>query len=309
MSVAKPALVVLAAGMGSRYGGLKQIDSVGPSGETLLDYSIFDAVRGGFAKVVFVIREDIEAAFIDSVGANYEGRDELTVRYAFQELDDVPEGLGVPAGREKPWGTGHATLAARDQIDEPFAVINADDFYGARAFELLGAHLIEVAGAGDAAAGDYSMVGFVLRDTLSDHGPVVRGVCEQRDGYLWHIDELRNITRHGDGAVYPGDGGEDRHLTGDETVSMNFWGFTPAIFAHLESGLSGFLVENLDDPGSEFLLPDLVDNLISTGAARVRILPDGGPWFGVTYREDSKGVSRSIRSLIDAGDYPERLWG
>ncbi len=308
MSATKPALIVLAAGMGSRYGGLKQIDPVGPSGETLLDYSIFDAVRAGFAKVVFVIRKDIETAFIDSVGARYDSRDDIAVRYAFQELDDLPDGFVVPEGREKPWGTGHAALVARDQIDEPFAVINADDFYGARAFELLGAHLSEVAGAVDAAVGDCSMVGYVLRDTLSDHGPVVRGVCEQRDGYLQHIDEVRNITRHGDGAMYPGDGGQDCHLTGDETVSMNFWGFTPAIFAHLEAGLSGFLADNLDDPGSEFLLPDLVDKLISAGSARVPILAGGGPWFGVTYREDSEGVSRSIRSLVDAGEYPERLW-
>lgn len=298
----KPALMVLAAGMGSRYGGLKQIDPVGPSGESLLDYSIFDALRAGFGRVVFVIRRDIEEAFVERVGAKYAGREGLDVRYAFQELDDLPGGIAVPPGREKPWGTGHATLAARDHIEGPFAVINADDFYGARAYELL---------AADFASGtdDYSMVGFVLRDTLSDHGPVVRGVCTQRGGYLEKISEIHEIRRAAGGATYPGDSGEPQGLNGEEVVSMNFWGFAPSIFAHLDAGLAKFLEHGVDDPKSEFLLPDLVDRLIGREAVRVRVIEGGGPWFGITYREDREGVERSIRALIEAGDYPENLWG
>jgi UTP-glucose-1-phosphate uridylyltransferase len=300
--VGKPALVVLAAGMGSRYGGLKQIDPVGPCGETLLDYSIFDAVRAGFGKVVFVIRRDIEDDFVDCVGARYEELGGLTVGYAFQELDDLPRGFDLPENREKPWGTGHATLAARQHLDGPFAVVNADDFYGRRAYEMLGEHL-------RAGHDDYAMVGFVLRETLSDHGTVTRGVCRTSGGFLEQIVELCEIARQPQGATYPGDGGEPGRLTGTETVSMNLWGFTPSIFPHLEAGLFEFLEARIGDPGGEFLLPDLIDRLIAEGAARVRVLEGGGPWFGVTYREDREGVARSIRELIDAGEYPEKLWG
>jgi NDP-sugar pyrophosphorylase family protein len=297
-----PALVVLAAGMGSRYGGLKQIDPVGPSGETLLDYSIFDAVRAGFEKVVFVIRRDIEDDFVDRVGARYEELDGLTVGYAFQELDDLPRGFDLPENREKPWGTGHATLAARQHLGGPFAVVNADDFYGRRAYAMLGEHL-------RSGHDDYAMVGFVLRETLSEHGTVTRGVCRTSGGFLEQIVELSEIARQQQGATYPGDGDEPGRLTGTETVSMNLWGFTPSIFPHLEAGLVEFLESRIGDPVSEFLLPDLIDRLIAEGAARVRVLEGGGPWFGVTYREDREGVARSIREQIDAGEYPEKLWG
>lgn len=302
MNDAKPTLVVLAAGMGSRYGGLKQIDPVGPHGATLLDYSIFDAVRAGFGDVIFVIRRDIEEAFVESVGAKYAAVDRFEVRYAYQELDDLPEGFVVPDGREKPWGTAHATLSARALIDRPFAVINADDFYGRRAYELLADHL-------RAGGDDYAMVGFVLRDTLSPHGSVTRGVCRTDGDYLRTIDEVHSIEQRGDGAAYPGDGGEERRLRGDETVSMNFWGFPAAILEPLERRLVGFLRDHIDEPKAEYLLPDVVDELVRAGDARVRVLPGGGPWFGVTYQDDREGVMRSIRALINAGEYPERLWG
>jgi hypothetical protein len=302
MTTPQPTLIVLAAGMGSRYGGLKQIDPVGPAGASLLDYSIFDAVRAGFAEVIFVIRHDIEDAFVESVGAKYEGVDGVAVRYAFQELDDLPDGLVVPDRREKPWGTGHATLAARQLIVGPFAVINADDFYGKRAFEMLGAHL---QGPSDECA----MVGFVLRDTLSRHGSVTRGVCRTEGGFLRTIEEISGIARHERGATYPDAAGEPRSLSGDETVSMNLWGFSASIIPHLEAGFVEFLDAHLDDPEAEYLLPDVVDRLIARGHARARVLPGGGPWFGVTYKEDRDGVMRNIRGLIDAGVYPERLWG
>jgi hypothetical protein len=300
-AAAKPTLVVLAAGMGSRYGGLKQIEPVGPEGATLLDYSIFDAVRAGFNKVIFVIRRDIEKDFIEGVGSKYDDVDGVSVSYAFQALDDLPPGFVLPAQRQKPWGTAHATLAARAIIEGPFAVINADDFYGQRAFKMLGAHLLEP-------SDEHAMVGFVLRDTLSTHGSVTRGLCRTEDGYLRAIEEISGLAHSGEGATYPDGGGETRELSGDETVSMNFWGFPGGIIPHLEAGLVAFLDANIDDPKAEFLLPDVVDGLIAAGQARVRVLPGGGPWFGVTYQEDRAGVMRSIRELIDAGVYPERLW-
>ena len=298
----KPTLVVLAAGMGSRYGGLKQIDPVGPGGETLLDYSIFDAVRAGFGEVIFVIRRDIEAPFVDAVGAKYVDIGDVSVRYAFQELDDLPDGFDLPAGREKPWGTAHATLAARHLIGGPFAVINADDFYGARAYEMLAAQL-------SSPSDDYAMVGFVLRETLSAHGSVTRGVCRTNGDFLDKIFELSNIAPDGDGATYPDESGVPTVLSGETTVSMNFWGFPATIVARLEEGLRRFLTENLEDAKAEYLLPDVVDGLVGEGRARVRILPGGGPWFGVTYHEDRAGVMQSIRELVDKGVYPERLWG
>lgn len=302
MSELRPTLVVLAAGMGSRYGGLKQIDAVGPHDATLLDYSIFDAVRAGFGDVIFVIRRDIEDEFVDRVGAKYDAIDHFEVRYAFQEIDDLPDGYDVPDGREKPWGTAHATLAARDLIDGPFAVVNADDFYGRRAYRQLADHLSR-------GAEEYAMVGFVLRDTLSPHGAVTRGVCRTADDCLQAIEEISGVARHDEGAVYPGPDGEQRTLSGSETVSMNFWGFPASVLEHLESGLVEFLDEHGDDSKAEYLLPDCVGELVAAGAARVRVLPGGGPWFGVTYQEDRPTVQQSIRKLIDAGEYPERLWG
>ena len=302
MTSPKPILVVLAAGMGSRYGGLKQIDPVGPAGETLLDYAIFDAVRAGFGEVIFVIRRDIEEAFVNGVGAKYVDIDGVSVRYAFQELDDLPDGFHLPTGRQKPWGTAHAVLAACDLVHGPFAVINADDFYGAHAFAMLSEQL-------SAPSDDYAMVGFVLRETLSAHGSVTRGLCRTAGNFLAKIVEISNIEPDGNGATYPSGSGGGCRLSGDETVSMNFWGFPGTIVSRLEEGLIQFLQQNLEDLNSEYLLPDVVDRLIVDGDVRVRVLRGGGPWFGVTYQQDRETVIRNIRELIDGGAYPERLWG
>ena len=302
MTSPKPILVVLAAGMGSRYGGLKQIDPVGPAGETLLDYAIFDAVLAGFGEVIFVIRRDIEEAFVNGVGAKYVDIDGVSVRYAFQELDDLPDGFHLPTGRQKPWGTAHAVLAACDLVHGPFAVINADDFYGAHAFAMLSEQL-------SAPSDDYAMVGFVLRETLSAHGSVTRGLCRTAGNCLAKIVEISNIEPDGNGATYPSGSGGVCRLSGDETVSMNFWGFPGTIMSRLEQGLIQFLQQNLEDLNSEYLLPDVVDRLIVDGDVRVRVLRGGGPWFGVTYQQDRETVMRNIRELIDGGAYPERLWG
>ena len=302
MTSPKPILVVLAAGMGSRYGGLKQIDPVGPAGETLLDYAIFDAVLAGFGEVIFVIRRDIEEAFVNDVGAKYADINGVSVRYAFQELDDLPDGFHLPTGRQKPWGTAHAVLAACDLVHGPFAVINADDFYGAHAFAMLSEQL-------SAPSDDYAMVGFVLRETLSAHGSVTRGLCRTAGNFLAKIVEISNIEPDGNGATYPGGSGGVCRLSGDETVSMNFWGFSETIVSRLEEGLIQFLQQNLEDLNSEYLLPDVVDRLIVDGDVRVRVLRGGGPWFGVTYQQDRETVIRNIRELIDGGAYPERLWG
>jgi|TARA_B100000678_G_C18213066_1_gene504202 hypothetical protein len=288
--------------MGSRYGGLKQIDPVGPAGETLLDYAIFDAVLAGFGEVIFVIRRDIEEAFVNGVGAKYVDIDGVSVRYAFQELDDLPDGFHLPTGRQKPWGTAHAVLAACDLVHGPFAVINADDFYGAHAFAMLSEQL-------SAPSDDYAMVGFVLRETLSAHGSVTRGLCRTAGNFLAKIVEISNIEPDGNGATYPSGSGGVCRLSGDETVSMNFWGFSETIVSRLEEGLIQFLQQNLEDLNSEYLLPDVVDRLIVDGDVRVRVLRGGGPWFGVTYQQDRETVIRNIRELIDGGAYPERLWG
>jgi hypothetical protein len=295
----KPTLLVLAAGMGSRYGGLKQIDPVGPGGETIIDYSIHDAMRAGFGKLVFVIRRDIEAAFRETIGARFEKR--LPVEYVFQELDKLPAGFTVPPGRTKPWGTTHAILMAEDVIREPFAAINADDFYGASAFRVLAEHL-------QSGSPDYCMVGFILRKTLSEFGSVARGVCRTTpDGLLQGVTELTKIEPDGAGAKYTGADGSVQRLTGDETVSMNMWGFTPGIFPQLREQLIAFLRQQGNDLKSECYIPTVVNSLVAAGQARCRVLRSADSWFGVTYREDRPRVVESVRALIARGDYPERL--
>jgi NDP-sugar pyrophosphorylase family protein len=294
----KPTLVILAAGMGSRYGGLKQIDPVGPAGETIMDYSIHDAARSGFGKVVFVIRRGFAEVFKRDVGARAERR--LAVDYAYQELADVPAWFTVPAEREKPWGTAHAILAARPLVNEPFAAINADDFYGREGFELMARHLA-------APGSDFAMVGYVLRTTLSDHGSVARGVCAVAAGdYLDTVVEHLRIERSGDAAVDRRIDG-DVPLTGDEIVSMNFWGFTPALFEHLQAGFEEFLRAQGGRTKSEFLIPYVVDRLIEEHKARVKVLRSTGAWFGVTYPEDKPRVMENIRALIAQGLYPASL--
>jgi dTDP-glucose pyrophosphorylase len=290
----KPTLVILAAGMGSRYGGLKQIDPVGPGGQTIMDYSIYDAARAGFGKVVFVIRRGFADVFRREVGARAERR--LPVEYAYQELTDLPDWFALPAGREKPWGTGHAILAARGLVAEPFAAINADDFYGREGFETLARHL--------ASATDFAMVGYLLRATLSDHGSVARGVCAiDAEGYLETVVEHLKLERRGDAAVDRRSDG-DVPLTGDEIVSMNFWGFTPALFEHLQTGFEEFLRSHGPEGRSEFLIPSVVDRLIRERKARVKVLRSSGAWFGVTYPEDKPRVMENIRALIAQGLYP-----
>lgn len=297
----QPTLLVMAAGMGSRYGGLKQLDPVGPSGETIIDYSIYDAMRAGFGKLVFVIRKDIEGPFKETVGARFERR--IPVEYVFQELEKIPAPFRVPEGRTKPWGTTQAVLMAADVIREPFAVINADDFYGAESYRVLAQHL-------KSGSEDYSMVGFVLRNTLSDFGSVARGVCRvSATGYLEKIEELTKIERDGAGAKNTAPDGTVRKLSGDEPVSMNYWGFTPRIFAQLKYVFQGFLERSGSDLKAESYVPMAVGELIAKGEARVKVLRSSDPWFGVTYREDRPRVVESIRRLIDAGAYPSSLWG
>jgi NDP-sugar pyrophosphorylase family protein len=297
----KPSLLVLAAGMGHRYGGLKQIDPVGPAGQTIIDYSIYDALRAGFAKLVFVIRRDLEESFRELVGQRFERR--LPVHYVFQELDDLPPGFTPPPNRVKPWGTTHALLAGQSAIQEPFVAINADDFYGAESFRLLAEHL-------SSGGADYAMAGFTLRRTLSEFGAVARGVCEvSPDGYLKSIVELTRIEREGDGAKNTDAAGRVRPLTGEEVVSMNCWGFTPAIFPALRAQFAAFLKQSGQDEKAECYVPSAVNDLVVSGNARVRVLRTGAPWFGVTYRQDRPRVVESIRQLVARGDYPERLWG
>jgi UTP-glucose-1-phosphate uridylyltransferase len=286
-------LVVLAAGMGSRYGGLKQIDPVGPGGETVLDYAVFDALRAGFTRVVFVIRRDFEALFRENIGGRYAGR--ATVDYVFQALDALPAGFAVPAGREKPWGTGHAVWCAREAIAGDFAVINADDFYGADSFKRLGQFL------GRARGGAFAMVGFRLANTLSEHGTVARGVCSaDESGMLRTVVERTGID--------PKDVGPGLTYSGEEIVSLNCWGFTPALFAGLDRQFREFLTRRINEPKAEFYLPAAVSAMIERGEATVRVLPTESSWFGVTYREDKPRVQAAIAALVQAGRYPGRLW-
>jgi NDP-sugar pyrophosphorylase family protein len=288
-----PTLLVLAAGMGSRYGGLKQMDAVGPSGETVLDYGVHDAICAGFGRVVFVIRRDFEGAFRASVIAKYEKR--IQVDLVFQSTDDLPAGFKVPADRVKPLGTGHAVWCARNAVNGPFAVINADDFYGASSYAKLAGFL---SGAGPRR---FAIVGFHLANTLSESGSVSRGICEERGGKLASITEVRSITRN--------DVGAGRRFTGRELVSMNLWGFTPEVFAGLEAGLVDFLKGLSSAPGAEFYLPAAVSSMIGSGAATVDVIESDSAWFGITYREDKPLVEQAVAELVRTGAYPARLFG
>ena len=299
----KPTLLILAAGMGSRYGGLKQIDPMGPSGETILDYSVFDAARAGFGKVVFVIRPDFEHDFRERVMSRFAGR--IATDCVFQTIDMLPAGFAVPEGRTKPWGTTHAVLCAREAVHEPFAMINADDFYGRDSFAVLGSRLASLAVESTA----YCMVGFTLENTLSEHGTVARGVCRTDDrGFLTDIRELLQVRRTADGAEDTG-GGSPVRLTGKEPVSMNMWGFTPRVFAQLEASFRAFLEAHGGELKSECYIPMTVGELVKAGAATCEVLRTTSSWFGATYAEDKPVVQRSIKALVDAGDYPARLWG
>lgn len=293
-----PTLLVLAAGMGSRYGGLKQLDPVGPSGETILDYAVFDAIRAGFGRVVFVIRRDFEADFRSKVAAKYAGL--IPVDFVFQAIDALPEGFRPPAGREKPWGTGHAVWCAREALDGPFAVVGADDFFSRDAFVRLSGFLGALP-AHSAGVAPFCMVGYRLARTLSEHGSVSRGICETgADGMLVGITERTAI----DPSQLGGEGG----LSPDQIVSMNCFGFTPALFASLDAQLRAFLVERGGELKSEFYLPSAVSTMIAQGEATVKVIPTTGEWFGVTNRDDRPKVVAALDALVRAGEYPARLF-
>ncbi|MBE6291037.1 MAG: nucleotidyltransferase [Bacteroidales bacterium] len=300
----KPTLFVLAAGMGSRYGGLKQLDGLGPNGETIMDYSIFDAIRAGFGKIVFVIRRDFEQDFRDKVLSKYEGH--IPTELVFQAIDDLPEGFVCPADRVKPWGTNHAVLMGKNVINEPFCVINADDFYGRDAFAVMGKWLSELP---EGAKNDYSMVGFRVCNTLSENGSVARGVCgKDEQGNLTTVVERTEIMRI-DGVVSYKD--EEANWVGIEEntpVSMNMWGFTPDYFAYSEDFFKEFLKNNIDKPKAEFFIPLMVDKLISEGTATVKVLDTNAKWFGVTYAADRQATVDKIQELVNAGDYPNKLF-
>lgn len=289
-------LVVLAAGMGSRFGGVKQLDPVGPSGETVMDYAVYDAVRAGIERVVFVIRRELEEAFHAQIGSRYAGS--VPVAYAFQELDALPGGRAVPQGRTKPWGTGQAVLAAADVVTGPFIVINADDFYGRRAYEGLAGLL-----ASSTTPGSYAMVAFPLVNTLSEHGSVSRGVCDVVDGRLRSVVEHTGLTPDGDGVVDV----SGARFSGHELVSMNFWGLQPDVFGRLEEQFSEFLDTRGDGPTSELYLPAVIDRLVAEGSATVDVLTSPDQWFGMTYAADRDAVAARLADLVAAGEYPSPL--
>ncbi|MDR1356153.1 MAG: nucleotidyltransferase [Tannerellaceae bacterium] len=299
----KPALFVLAAGMGSRYGGLKQLDGLGPNGETIMDYSIYDALRSGFGKLVFVIRRYFEEDFRDKVASKYAGY--VPVEIVFQEPGDLPEGFTVPEGREKPWGTNHAVMMGRKAIAEPFAVINADDFYGRHSFAVLGKQLSAMEGWQN----NYCMVGYRIGNTLSESGHVARGVCEAgADNYLTGVVERTSVERIDGEIGFTGDDGRRVVLSDDTPVSMNMWGFTPDYFKYSEEYFVEFLKANAGDLKSEYFIPLAVNELITRGRARVKVLDTTSKWFGVTYSADRQGVVDKIKALVDAGEYPAKLF-
>ncbi len=298
----KPTLLILAAGMGSRYGGLKQIEPVGPNGETILEYSVFDAIRTGFGKVVFVIRESFAEDFKARFEPKMKGK--IQIEYVYQEINKLPEGFELPEGREKPWGTGHAVLMAKDVIHEPFAAINADDFYGAEAYQVLAKHLTS-----SVHPDNYAMVGYQLSNTLSEFGTVSRGICvADSDNHLAQITETHKIRQENNRFLCESDNSETVELTGKEIVSMNFWGFHPAIFEHIENQFVDFLKTNIHLPKSEFYIPFVVFEMIRRGQVCVEVLRAGSPWFGVTYKEDKPFVVEQIKHLTDQGVYPAKLW-
>lgn len=305
MSEVKPTLLIMAAGMGSRYGGLKQIDPVGPNGEIIMDYSLYDAKRAGFERVIFVIKEEFHKDFKNTIGRRIEPH--MEVEYVFQTLEDLPYGYDVPDNRVKPWGTGHAVIAARDEIDGPFACLNADDYYGPEVFRKIYDFL-----AGDRKPGEHAMGAWEMKNTTSPHGHVARGVSElDAENNLVRIVERTKIEMDGDDARFTEDGGETwQPLPGTSPVSMNFWGFGPEMMGLLKEGFIEFVDEAIqrDQPTAEFLLPTFVDSLIAKGVAVVRAFPVKDRWFGVTYREDKPNVMYALAELHRSGQYPTPLW-
>jgi dTDP-glucose pyrophosphorylase len=299
----KPTLLVLAAGMGSRYGGLKQLDGVGPNGETIMDYSIFDAIRAGFGKVVYVIRHDFEEEFKKHIISKY--KDHIKVETVFQSKDILPSGYTCPLTREKPWGTNHAVLMGKSVINEPFAVINADDFYGRYSYTVLAEELVKMAGSNN----KYCMVGYRVGNTLSEGGTVARGVCEvDKDKYLIGVTERTKIMRVNGNVSYKDEDDNWVAIDDNTPVSMNMWGFTPDYFDYSESDFVDFLKNNINNPKTEFYIPTVVNKLVENKTASVKVLDTTSKWFGVTYATDKEGVVKNISNLIKAGEYPTKLW-
>lgn len=300
----KPTLFVLAAGMGSRYGGLKQLDGLGPNGETIMDYSIFDAIRGGFGKIVFVIRKDFEEDFRKKIISKYENH--IPVEVVFQSIDKLPEGFTCPAERVKPWGTNHAVLMGKEVIREPFAVINADDFYGRDSFSVIGKFLSELP---EGAKNTYCMVGFRVGNTLSESGTVARGICSTDENrHLTTVVERTEIMRINGVVSYKDENGEWVGIEDNTPVSMNMWGFTPDYFNYSEEYFIDFLKENIDKPKAEYYIPLMVNKLINDGTATVEVLDTTSRWFGVTYAADRQGVVDKLQALADSGEYPSKLF-
>ncbi|MVN89950.1 nucleotidyltransferase family protein [Mucilaginibacter aquatilis] len=296
----KPTLLILAAGMASRYGSMKQVDGFGPNGETIIDYSIYDAIKAGFGKVSFIIREEFQDAFKAIFEPKLAGR--IETDYVFQSYDLTQFGIDKTVERSKPWGTAHAVLAARNQINEPFCVINADDFYGYEAFEKMAQFLTT-----EVADDNYSLMGYQIDRTLSDYGSVSRGVCKVEDGKMVEINE-RTEVYFKDGDVFYKDATGEHELPKDTRVSMNFWGFTPAVFKQSEEMFKKFVDANESNPKAEFFIPLVADELIKTGTAAFKVIPTGNKWFGVTYKEDKPIVQASINELVENGTYPTNLW-
>ena len=288
-------LLIMAAGMGSRYGGLKQLDAIGPSGETIIDYSVYDAIKAGFTKVVFIIRTDFEQEFKSKITDKYEGQ--IQVEFAFQDLNDLPDEFTCPEGREKPWGTGHAIFSARDVINEPFVAINGDDFYGRESFKVVADYYRK-------GANSFSMVAFKLDKTLSSFGGVTRGLCTVNDEKLNTVIETADLQK----TDYGVSSNRDIELDGSEPVSMNVWGFTPILFKYLEGKFVEFLSENGTEMKSEYLIPSVVNELIQSGQEIVHVLRSGATWFGVTYKEDKPFVEGEIEKLVNKGEYPDKLF-
>ena len=288
-------LLIMAAGMGSRYGGLKQLDAIGPSGETIIDYSVYDAIKAGFTKVVFIIRKDFEQEFKSKITDKYEGQ--IQVEFAFQDLNDLPDEFTCPESREKPWGTGHAILSARDIINEPFVAINGDDFYGRESFKVVADYYRK-------GANSFSMVAFKLDKTLSSFGGVTRGLCTVNDEKLNTVIETADLQK----TDYGVSSNRDIELDGSEPVSMNVWGFTPILFKYLEEKFVEFLSENGTEMKSEYLIPSVVNELIQSGQETVHVLRSGATWFGVTYKEDKPYVEGEIEKLVNKGEYPGKLF-
>ncbi len=296
-----PTLLILAAGIGSRYGGVKQIDKIGPSGESIIDYSVFDAITAGFDKVVFVLNPKIEKDFKAIYEPRLSGR--IETAYVLQAMENIPKGVSFNPKRIKPWGTGHAVLTAKDVIDAPFAVINADDFYGREAFEVLGDYLSQLKNEETR----YAMVGYQLANTLSENGSVSRGICSTKNGLLTDVVERTKIYKKGGQIVYEENGNEN-YIDGNSLVSMNFWGFTPKYFQQSEAWFVDFIRENAQQLKAEFYIPYVVNKLITQGDADVRVLESHDQWFGVTYQKDKSVTIAKVKKLVEAGVYPEDLW-